>query len=49
MGTAQTTYATDASGEIQVLSQLQVALELVGVLVHADALHSQTGRCLMNN
>ena len=35
---AQTTYATDASGEIQALHQLLEAVELEGVLVQADAL-----------
>jgi len=35
-----TTYATDASGEIQALRQLLEAVELVGVLVQADALHA---------
>jgi hypothetical protein len=37
---AQTTYATDASGEIQALGQLLVAVEHDGVLVQADALHA---------
>ena len=37
---AQTTYATDASGEIQALRQLLEAVELEGVLVQADALHA---------
>jgi hypothetical protein len=37
---AQTTYATDASGEIQALRQLLEAIELDGVLVQADALHA---------
>jgi len=37
---AQTTYATDASGEIQALRQLLQAVELEGVLVMADALHA---------
>ncbi len=37
---AQTTYATDASGEIQALRQLLEAIELEGVLVQADALHA---------
>ena len=37
---AQTTYATDASGEIQALRQLLEAVELDGVLVQADALHA---------
>lgn len=36
---AQTTYATDASGEIQALRQLLETVELEGVLVQADALH----------
>ena len=37
---AQTTYATDAIGEIQALRQLLEAVELEGVLVQADALHA---------
>ena len=37
---AQTTYATDASGEIQALRQRLEAVELEGVLVQADALHA---------
>jgi hypothetical protein len=37
---AQTTYATDASGEIQSLRRLLEAVELEGVLVQADALHA---------
>jgi hypothetical protein len=37
---AQTTYATDASGEIRALRQLLEAVELEGVLVLADALHA---------
>jgi len=37
---AQTTYATDASGEIQALRQLLEAVDLDGVLVQADALHA---------
>ena len=37
---AQTTYATDASGEIQALRQLLEAVALDGVLVQADALHA---------
>jgi len=37
---AQTTYPTDASGEIQALRQLLEAVELEGVLVQADALHA---------
>ena len=37
---AHTTYATDASGEIQALRQLLKAVELEGVLVMADALHA---------
>lgn len=37
---AQTTYATDASGEIQALRQLLEAVELESVLVQADALHA---------
>ena len=36
----QTTYATDAGGEIQALRQLLEAVELEGVLVQADALHA---------
>ena len=37
---AQTTYATDASGEIQALRPLLEAIELEGVLVQADALQA---------
>jgi hypothetical protein len=37
---AQTTYATDAGSETQALRQLLDAIELEGVLVQADALHS---------
>lgn len=37
---AQTTYATDASGEILALRLLLEAVELEGVLVQADALHA---------
>jgi hypothetical protein len=37
---AQTTYATDAGGEIQALRQLLEAVGLDGVLVQADALHA---------
>ena len=37
---AQTTYATDAGSETQALRQLLEAIELEGVLVQADALHS---------
>ena len=37
---AQTTYATDGSGEIQSLRRLLEAVELEGVLVQADALHA---------
>ena len=37
---AQTTYATDTSGEIQALRQLLEAVERDGVLVPADALHA---------
>ncbi len=37
---AQSTYATDASGEIQALRQLMEAVELESVLVQADALHA---------
>jgi len=37
---AQTTYATDAGGEIQALRQQLEAVELDGVLVQADALHA---------
>ena len=40
MAIAQTTYATDAGGEIQALRQLLEAVELEGVLVQADALHA---------
>jgi len=37
---AQTTYATDATSEIQALRQLLEAVDLEGVLVQADALHA---------
>lgn len=37
---AQTTYATNTSGEIQALRQLLEAVDLDGVLVQADALHA---------
>jgi hypothetical protein len=37
---AQTTYVTDASGEIQALRQLFEVVELDGVLVQADELHA---------
>ncbi len=37
---AQTTYATDPSGEIQALRQLLEAVEHAGALVQADALHA---------
>ena len=37
---AQSTYTTDASGEIQALRQLLEAVELGGVLVQAAALHA---------
>ncbi|MBM5816968.1 MAG: ISAs1 family transposase [Cyanobacteria bacterium K_Offshore_surface_m2_239] len=37
---AQTTYATDANGEVQALRQLLEAVELEGVLVQAGALHA---------
>ena len=37
---AQTSYATDAGSETQALRQLLDAIELEGVLVQADALHS---------
>jgi len=37
---AQTTYATDAGGEIQALRHLLEAVDLEGVLVQADALHA---------
>ncbi len=40
VATAQTTYTTDASGQIQALRQLLEAVELDGVLVQADALHA---------
>ena len=40
MAIAWTTYATDASGEIQVLRQLLEAVELEGVLVQAEALNA---------
>jgi hypothetical protein len=37
---AQTTCATDASGEIQTLRQLLEFVDLESVLVQADALHA---------
>jgi hypothetical protein len=37
---AQTTYTTEASGEIQALRQLLEAVELESVLVQAYALHA---------
>jgi hypothetical protein len=37
---AQSTYATDAGGEIAALRQLLDRVELEGVLVQADALHA---------
>jgi hypothetical protein len=37
---AQNSYATDAGSETQALRQLLDAIELEGVLVQADALHS---------
>lgn len=37
---AQTTYAPDGGSEIQALRQLLESVELNGVLVQADALHS---------
>ncbi len=37
---AQTTYATDAGGEIPALRHLLEAVDLEGVLVQADALHA---------
>jgi len=37
---AQTTYATDASGEFQALRQFLEAVELEGVLVQAEELHA---------
>ena len=37
---AQTTYTTDAGGEIQAQRQLLEAVKLEGVLVQADALHA---------
>jgi len=36
----QTTYATDASSDIQTLRQLLEVVDLDGVLVQADALHA---------
>ncbi|MCP9825341.1 hypothetical protein [Synechococcus sp. EJ6-Ellesmere] len=39
-GYAQSTYATDAGGEIQTLRKLLDRVELDGVLVQADALHA---------
>ena len=37
---AQSTYATDAGGEIEALRQLLDRVELEGLLVQADALHA---------
>jgi hypothetical protein len=37
---AQSTYATDARGEIAALRQLLDRVELEGLLVQADALHA---------
>lgn len=37
---AQSTYATDAGGEIAALRQLLDRVELEGLLVQADALHA---------
>jgi hypothetical protein len=37
---AQSTYATDAGGEIAALRQLLDRVELAGLLVQADALHA---------
>ena len=37
---AQTTYATDAGGEIQALRQLLEVVDLEDVLLKADALHA---------
>ena len=45
MAIAQTTYATDASGEILALRQMMEAVELEGVLVQADALHANRLFC----
>jgi len=44
MGVAisQTTYATDAGGEIKALRQLLEAVELEGELVQADALNASS-------
>jgi DDE_Tnp_1-associated len=40
---AQSTYATDAGGEIAALRQLLDRVELEGLLVQADALHANRG------
>jgi hypothetical protein len=40
---AQSTYATDAGGEIAALRQLLDPVELDGLLVQADALHANRG------
>ena len=40
---AQSTYATDAGGEIAALRQLLERVELEGLLVQADALHANRG------
>jgi hypothetical protein len=37
---AQTSYSTDANGEIQALRQLLEAVGLKGVLVQADEMHA---------
>ena len=37
---AQSTYSTNAGGEIQALRKLHERVELDGVLVQADALHA---------
>ncbi len=39
-GYAQSTYATDAGGEIAALRELLARVDLEGVLVQADALHA---------
>ena len=39
-GYAQSTYATDAGGEITALRQLLDRVDLEGLLVQADALHA---------
>jgi hypothetical protein len=40
---AQSTYASDAGGELAALRQLLDRVELEGLLVQADALHGNRG------